>query len=181
MATTTATKTTAAKGTETATKIAEEATAQVKANTEAALEQAAKVAEQATAQVQASAEKFNEQAAKVTEEFTAKFKETADKAIAEYAAKSDETLKALEQGNKRFEENTQRAKEFGSNLAGTAKSNSLSLVDNYENAAKSVFGFQRQFADAAQNDMVKQAASMQIKFAEDVTAAWVKAARALLK
>jgi hypothetical protein len=54
-------------------------------------------------------------------------------------------------------------------------------VDTYQAAAKNLFDLQRQMVGAAQAAWVRDAATTQIQFAEDVTNAWAKAARALLK
>lgn len=86
-----------------------------------------------------------------------------------------------EEATKRFEENTERAKEFNSAVTETAKSNSRAVIDNYEKAAKSFFQMQRQIAGNSQVEWVKDTSSTQIQFAEEVADAWVKAARQLLK
>lgn len=89
--------------------------------------------------------------------------------------------KIAEEATKHIEENTARAKEFASALTETTKANTRLAVDNYEKAAKSVFDAQRQLAKAGQVEWIKDASTTQITFAEEVSAAWIKAARQLLK
>lgn len=89
--------------------------------------------------------------------------------------------KITDETTKRLEENAERMKEFASSVAESTKSNSALVIDNYENAAKSFFEAQRELASAQQVDWVKDASATQIQFAEEVTNAWVKAARQLLK
>lgn len=89
--------------------------------------------------------------------------------------------KMAEEATKRFEENTERVKEFNSAVGETAKVNSRLVIDNYEKAAKSFFQMQRQLAGNSQVEWVKETSSTQIQFAEEVADAWVKAARQLLK
>ena len=62
-----------------------------------------------------------------------------------------------------------------------AKATSRTVVDNSAKAARSLFQFQRQMAGAARAQWTRDAANTQIQFAEDVTEAWAKAARDLLK
>lgn len=97
------------------------------------------------------------------------------------AADSKNTNKITEDATKRLEENTERVKEFASAVTESTKSNSALVIDNYEQAAKSFFEAQRELAKAQQADWVKDASATQIQFAEEVTNAWVKAARQLLK
>lgn len=71
--------------------------------------------------------------------------------------------------------------EFSAALAETTKAGGRVAVDTYEVAARSVLGLQRDLAGAAQVSWLREAATTQVRFAEDVTEAWTKAARALLK
>lgn len=89
--------------------------------------------------------------------------------------------KIAEEATKNFEENAERVKEFNSVVTETTKSNSRLVVDNYEKAAKSFFDAQRELAKSNQVDWIKDTSATQIQLAEDITSAWVKAARELLK
>jgi hypothetical protein len=91
------------------------------------------------------------------------------------------TTKMAEEATKRFEENSQRVREMNAAMADSAKAGSHVMIDNYEKAAKSLFEMQRQFAGISQVEWVKNASHTQINFAEDVTDAWVKAVREMLK
>jgi hypothetical protein len=96
-------------------------------------------------------------------------------------AAADNANRMAEEATKRFEENTERMKEFNSAVAESTKAGSRTVVDNYEKAAKSFFEMQRQIAGTSQNEWMKNTANTQIQFSEEVTNAWVKAARELLK
>jgi hypothetical protein len=87
---------------------------------------------------------------------------------------AEETTRQLEQG-------AERVKEFNAGLVESSKSATRVGVDNYEKAAKSVFDLQRQMAGTSQVEWVKSVANTQIQLAEDMTVAWTKAARELLK
>lgn len=89
--------------------------------------------------------------------------------------------KMAEEATKRFEENTERVKEFNSAAAESSKAGTRVVVDNYEKAAKSIFEMQRELAGTSQVEWVKNTSNTQIQFAEEVTNAWVKAARQLIK
>lgn len=93
---------------------------------------------------------------------------------------ADNTKKFTDEATKRVEESTERAKEFASAVTESTKTNSALVIDNYEQAAKSFFEAQRDLAESQQVDWVKDASATQIQFAEEVTNAWVKAARQLL-
>ncbi|QCU78858.1 hypothetical protein E7744_12510 [Citricoccus sp. SGAir0253] len=101
-------------------------------------------------------------------------KATADRA-------NQTATKMAEEATRRMEENAERMKEFSSSMVESTKAGSRVAVDNYETAAKSVFEMQRQMAGTSRVEWMKDAAHTQIQFAEDVTNAWVKAARELLK
>ena len=85
--------------------------------------------------------------------------------------------KLAEDASKQFEENAARVKEFNAGLVDSSKAAGRVGVDNYEKAAKSVLDLQRQIAGTSQVEWVKSVANTQIQFAEDLTAAWTKAAR----
>lgn len=91
------------------------------------------------------------------------------------------TQKIADETTKQFEENAERMREFNANVLATSKSGARVVVDNYEKAAKSMFDLQRQIADSNRVEWVKDVANTQIQFVEDVTAAWTKASRDLLK
>lgn len=91
------------------------------------------------------------------------------------------TAQMAEEATRQFEDSSARVKEFNANIVGNSKASGRLVVDNYEKAAKSVFELQRQIAGTSQVDWVKAVANTQIQFAEDMTTAWTKAARELLK
>ena len=78
-------------------------------------------------------------------------------------------------------DNAERLQEINSAVVDSSKTVSRVGVDTYQAAAKNVFDLQRQMVGAARVAWVRDAATTQIQFAEDVTNAWVKAARELLK
>lgn len=98
---------------------------------------------------------------------------------------TDQATKQFEENAQRVkdqvEENTERMKEFNSAVLDSSKAGSRMAIDNYERAAKSFFEMQRQLVSASRVEWVKQTSNTQIQFAEEVTNAWVKAARDLLK
>jgi hypothetical protein len=94
---------------------------------------------------------------------------------------TEDATRMVEEATKRFEENTERMKEFSSAMMESSKSSGRVVVDNYETAAKSFFAMQRELAGTNQVDWIKDTANTQIQFAEEVTEAWVKAARDLMK
>lgn len=96
-------------------------------------------------------------------------------------ATADQAKKMTEEATKRMEQNTERMKEFNSSVMESSKAGSRTVVDNYEKAAKSFFEMQRQIAGTSQVEWMKNTANTQIQFSEEVTNAWVKAARDLLK
>lgn len=89
--------------------------------------------------------------------------------------------KMTEEATKSFEQNAERVKEFNSSVADSSKSGVRAIVDSYETAAKNFFDMQRKLADANQVEWLKDTSKTQIQFAEEVTDAWVKAARNLSK
>lgn len=89
--------------------------------------------------------------------------------------------KIAEDAAKRFEDNTERLKEFNTAVTESSKAGSRVVIDNYENAAKSFFALQRQVVGSSDVEWVKTTSTTQIQFAEDVADAWLKAARKLLK
>jgi uncharacterized GH25 family protein len=91
------------------------------------------------------------------------------------------TAQMAQEATRQFEDSSARVKEFSANIVGNSKASGRLVVDNYEKAAKSVFELQRQLAGNTQVEWVKDAAHTQIQFAEDITSAWTRAARQLLK
>jgi hypothetical protein len=112
-------------------------------------------------------------------------KATADKAAQGAAEVAEEATGRFEENlglvTKTAMVNSERVQEVNSALVESSKAISRTLVDNYARAAKSLFGIQRQLAGTARVEWMKDAATTQIQFAEDVTDAWAKAARELLK
>lgn len=104
---------------------------------------------------------------------------TAAKQTAEKLA--EETKKLSDDATKRFDENSQRIKEFNSTMAESSKAANRMALDHYETAVKNFFNVQRQLAGASQTDWVKNTADTQIQFGEQVTHAWITAARNLVK
>lgn len=90
-------------------------------------------------------------------------------------------MKVTDEATKSFEENAERVKAFNSSVVDSSKSGARAIVDSYETAAKNFFEMQRKLAEVNQVEWVKETSKTQIQFAEEVTDAWVKAARDLSK
>lgn len=153
--------------------------------TQTAAEQVKAATEQATARAaaatRAAAEKANQNAAKMADQTMAQMKASSEKARQGSAEMTDKVLERFEQGGEQFEQNAERIHAFNTAMLESSKAGSRAMVDQYENAAKGMFDLQRQMAGAAQVEWMKHTATAQIQFAEDVTAAWAKATRALIK
>lgn len=86
-----------------------------------------------------------------------------------------------EEATRTFEASTKRFEELNVSAFESQKAMTRVSVDTYESAAKNIFEMQRQMVEASPVDWAKDAAKTQIQFAEDVTDAWTRAARKLLK
>lgn len=157
------------------------ATNATKAAAEEVKAAASKATTQTAAATKAAADKANANASKMTEETVAQMKAVSEKARQGSAEMTDKALENFEKGSKQFEENAARIQEFNAAMAESSKAGTRAAVDQYETAAKGLFDLQRKLAGSAKSDWVKDAATAQIQFAEDVTAAWAKASRNLLK
>lgn len=82
---------------------------------------------------------------------------------------------------KSFEENTERLKELAATVTESNKANTLAAIENYEEAAKRFFEAQREIVGANQVEWVKETSATQLQFGEEVSNAWIKAARKLIK
>ncbi len=154
---------------------------QTKTATEQAIQGAAKVAEKTTDQVEAVAEKALQGAAEVAEETTDQVEAVAEQAT-EMAGEASERFE-VDPGRvtKTARVNSARFREVNSVLLESSKAGSRVAVDTYTRAAKSFLQLQRQLVGTVRIQWVQDAATTQIQFADDVTDAWAKAARQLLK
>jgi hypothetical protein len=79
------------------------------------------------------------------------------------------------------EEITERIRTLNDQIIDAAKSTGGAWLDTYEKALHNVLDFQTQVANASQLEWVSAIALAQAQFVTDVTTAYTKAARELLK
>ncbi len=135
----------------------------------------------ATEQVQAAADQATQNAAKIADQAVAQMKASSEKARQNSVEMTEKTIERFEEGGKQFEENAARIQKFNAAITESSKAGTRAVVDQVETASKGLFDLQRKFAGEVKVDWVKETATTQIQFAEDVTKAWAKAARALVK
>lgn len=75
----------------------------------------------------------------------------------------------------------ERIRELNERLIATSKSAGLVALDAYEKALKSMVDFEEQVASASQLDWVSAVAATHAKFVQDVSSAYINAARETLK
>jgi hypothetical protein len=78
------------------------------------------------------------------------------------------------------ERTTQQIRDFGERTAVAGRAFGELALDAYEETTKSLVEFEHRAADAAPVDWVKAAIGAHASFVQDVNAAYVKAARAIL-
>jgi hypothetical protein len=79
------------------------------------------------------------------------------------------------------EEAVQRIRELTERFLDSAKAAGNQSLDAYEQALRSMVDFQEKAAGATQLDWVQNIASAQAKFIQDLSSAYVSAAREMLK
>ena len=79
------------------------------------------------------------------------------------------------------DEATQRIRELTEQFIASAKAAGNQSLDAYEKSLRNLVEFQEQAAGASQLDWVSNIASAHAKFVSDVSAAYVNAARDMLK
>jgi predicted RNA-binding Zn ribbon-like protein len=79
------------------------------------------------------------------------------------------------------EQSAQRIRELTEQFIDAAKNGGNAALDAYENALQSLVDFQNRAAGASQLDWVSSIAQAHAKFVQDVSAAYVSAARDMLK
>jgi predicted RNA-binding Zn ribbon-like protein len=89
--------------------------------------------------------------------------------------------KAAQDALQSVEATVARIREFNEKLIETSKASGNVALDSYEKALKSMLDFQMQMATASQVEWVNTVASTQVQFVQDISDAYTKAARELLK
>ena len=79
------------------------------------------------------------------------------------------------------EEATQRIRDLNERLITTSKSAGITTLDAYEKALQSLVDFEEKVASASQLEWVSALASTHAKFVSDLSSAYTKAARDLIK
>jgi len=80
-----------------------------------------------------------------------------------------------------FEDAAKRIRELNERIIESSKAAGLTTLDAYEKALNSLVEFEQKVADASQLDWVSALASTYASFVQDVSTAYTKAARDLLK
>ena len=89
--------------------------------------------------------------------------------------------KAAQDALQSVEATVARIREFNEKLIETTKASGNVALDSYEKALKSMLDFQMQMAGASQVEWVNTVASTQVQFVQDLSDAYTRAARELLK
>lgn len=79
------------------------------------------------------------------------------------------------------EETTERIRGLNEKIIESSKTAGGASLDAYEKALRNMLDFESQVADASQLDWVTAVAKAHTQFVSDVTSAYTKAARELLK
>lgn len=80
-----------------------------------------------------------------------------------------------------FEEAADRVRALNERVIETSKSAGLASLDAYEKALESFIDFEEKIAGASQLEWVNALATTHVKFVQEVSAAYTKAAREALK
>lgn len=89
--------------------------------------------------------------------------------------------KAAQDAMQNMEATVARIREFNEKIIETSKSSGNVALDSYEKALKSMLDFQMQMANASQVEWLNTIATTQVQFVQDLSDAYTKAARELLK
>lgn len=89
--------------------------------------------------------------------------------------------KAAQDAMQTMEATVGRIREFNEKLIETSKASGNVALDSYEKALKSMLDFQMQMANASQVEWLNTVAATQVQFVQDLSDAYTKAARELLK
>lgn len=89
--------------------------------------------------------------------------------------------KAAQDAMQTMEASVARIREFNEKLIETSKASGNVALDSYEKALKSMLDFQMQMANASQVEWLNTLASTQVQFVQDLSDAYTKAARELLR
>lgn len=89
--------------------------------------------------------------------------------------------KAAQDAVQTMEATVARIREFNEKLIETSKASGNVALDSYEKALKSMLDFQMQMANASQVEWLNTVASTQVQFVQDISDAYTKAARELLR
>ncbi len=79
------------------------------------------------------------------------------------------------------EETIKRIREMNERMIESSKTSSLAALDAYEKALEHMLEFSQKVAGASQLDWVSALAATQAQFVQDISGAYVKAARDTLK
>lgn len=79
------------------------------------------------------------------------------------------------------EETVQRIREFNEKLIESTKASGRVALESYEKALKNMLEFQRSMAGSSQIEWVNTVASTQVQFVQDISEAYTRAARDLIK
>lgn len=80
-----------------------------------------------------------------------------------------------------YEEAAQRVRELNERVIESMKAAGLTSLDAYEKALKSMLDFEHKMAGSSQLEWVSAIASTHAQFVQDVSSAYVRATRELLK
>lgn len=94
---------------------------------------------------------------------------------------TENTHKAAQDAMQTAEATIARIREFNEKLIETAKASGNVALDSYEKALKSMLDFQKQMANASQVEWLNTLASTQVQFVQDLSDAYTRAARELLR
>ena len=94
---------------------------------------------------------------------------------------TENTQKAAQEAMQTAEATIARIREFNEKLIDTAKASGNVALDSYEKALKSMLDFQKQMANSSQVEWLNTLATTQVQFVQDLSDAYTKAARDLLK
>lgn len=94
---------------------------------------------------------------------------------------TDNTQRAAAEAMATAEATIGRIREVNEKLIETAKASGHVALGSYEKALQSMLDFQKQMANASQVEWLNTLATTQVQFVQDLSDAYTRAARELLK
>ena len=94
---------------------------------------------------------------------------------------TENTQRAAQEAMQTAEATIARIREFNEKLIETVKASGNVALDSYEKALRSMLDFQKEMANASQVEWLNTLASTQVQFVQDLSDAYTKAARELLR